>query len=184
MAWREYFAGPDTLSKILSSTHPSHTKILALLITYITEVRRTFCKLEKFISLIKFLPNCDIACLVYVKSKLIRKILTLLQQTWNRVAPLSSHKLHDLVLHSLSSCSFHFLVYVRHFLNHIIVFLAPPFAQILRQPSSSLNGSAGPAEGSVQKFEPTASATTSWPKISEGCKTLDQWFLNWVRSNT
>jgi len=33
-----------------------------------------------------------------------------------------------IVFHSLSSCSFPFLVYVRHFLNHTTVLLAPPLA--------------------------------------------------------
>jgi len=63
----------------------------------------------------------------------------LLQQTWNSVVPLSSHKLHDRVFCSLSSCSFPFLVYVRHLLNHTIVFLAPSLAQRSRQPPSSPN---------------------------------------------
>ena len=55
----------------------------------------------------------------------------------------SSHKLREYVFHSLSSCSFPFLVYVRHFLNHIIVFLAPPLPQLPRQTPSSPNGSVG-----------------------------------------
>jgi len=103
MTWRACFAGPDRrllidiLGKILSNAHLSYTKILTLLITYITEIRRTFCTLEMFIRWIKFITNCDKACLVYVKLKLIGKMLTLLQKTWNSVVHLSSHKLHDRV---------------------------------------------------------------------------------------
>ena len=36
-----------------------------------------------------------------------------------------------------------FFVYVRHFLNHTIVFLALPLAQHPRQPPGAHNGSAG-----------------------------------------
>ena len=114
----------STLGKILASGHPSYTKILTLLITYITEIRRTFCTLEKLITWIELILNCDIACSVYVNLKLIGKILTLLQPIWNSVVPSSSHKLHDRAFHSLSSCSFPFLMYVRHSLNHTIVFLS------------------------------------------------------------
>ena len=39
-----------TLHKILFSVHPSYAKILILLITYITEIRKMFCTLEKFIT--------------------------------------------------------------------------------------------------------------------------------------
>jgi len=112
----------STLGKIFSSAHLSYTKILTLLITYITELWRMFCTSEK---------NCDIACLVYLKLKLIRKVLTLLQKTWktkpenNSAIPLSSHQLHDQLFHSFSLCSLSFSVSVRHFLNHTIVFLAP-----------------------------------------------------------
>ena len=81
------------------------------------------------------------ACLVYVKLKLIGKILTLLQQTWNSAVPLSSHKLRE--RRSLSSFSFPFLVYVRHFLNHTIAFLAPSLVQRPRQPPTLPDGSAG-----------------------------------------
>ena len=42
----------------------------------------------------------------------------------------SCHKLHDRVFHSLSSCSFPFLVYVRHFLNHTIVFFGAPSGSV------------------------------------------------------
>ena len=126
-----------TLGKIFFSAHLSYTKILIPhIITYIIEIQRTFCTLEKFITWINFIANCDIACLVYVILKLVGKILTLLQQSWNSVVPLSSHKLHDRVFHSLSSFSFPFLVYVRHFLNHANVFLAPPLAQRPKQPPS------------------------------------------------
>jgi len=96
----------STIDKIHSSTHPSYTKILTLLITCIKEIRRTFSTLEKFITWMKFIPKSEIACLVYVKLKLLGKIITLLQQTWNSVVSLSSHKLYDRVLRSLSLCSF------------------------------------------------------------------------------
>jgi len=75
-----------TVGKIFSNAHPYYTKIFTLLITYITEIRRTFYTLVKFITGIKFTPNGDIPCLVYVKLKLIGKVLTLLQQTGNSVA--------------------------------------------------------------------------------------------------
>jgi len=39
----------STLRKILSSAHPSYTKILAPLITYITEIRRAFCTLRSLL---------------------------------------------------------------------------------------------------------------------------------------
>ena len=57
--------------------------------------------------------------------------------------PLSSHKLHDRVFHSLSSRSFT-LFGVRSSLSepHICI-LAPRLAQRPRQPPSSPNGSAG-----------------------------------------
>jgi len=78
--------------------------------------------------------------------ELIVKILTLLQQSCNSAVPLSSHKLYNCVFHSLSPCSFPFSVYVPHFLNHTIVFLAPPLTRRPRQPPSSPNGSAGSAD--------------------------------------
>jgi len=37
----------STLGKILSNAHPSYAKILTLLITYITEILRSFCTLVK-----------------------------------------------------------------------------------------------------------------------------------------
>jgi len=75
-SWQEaIYRLVSTPGKILSSVQPSYTKILTLLITYTTEIRRTFCTLEKFITWITFIPNCDIACLVYVKLKLIGKYL-------------------------------------------------------------------------------------------------------------
>ena len=121
----------STLGKI----HPSATILckdfITLLFTYITEIRRTFYALEKFITWMKFIPNCDVACLVYGKLKLIGKIIPLLQQTWNSVVPSSSHKMLERVFHLCSSCSFPFLVHVRHFLNRTIEFLAPPLASAI-----------------------------------------------------
>jgi len=75
--------------------------------------------------------------LVYVKLKLTGKILTLLQQACNRVNCMIVRFIHFYLVHSLS------LVYVRHFLNHTIIFLAPPLAQRPRQPPSLPNSSAG-----------------------------------------
>jgi len=132
----------STLGKIHSSAHPSYTMILIPLITFITQIQRTFCTLETFITWIKFIPNCDIACLVYVKLKLIGKILTLLQQTLNSVS-LYSHKLREHAFHSLSSPSSTILLYVCHFLNHTIVFSAAPLTERPRQRPGSPNGSAG-----------------------------------------
>jgi len=123
----------STLGNILSRAQPSYTKILTLLITHITEIWRMLCTLEKCIAWIKFIPNCDITCLVYVKLKLIGKILILLQQTWNRVVGYLYPIINCMIV-----CFIHFhhvhsilLVYVRHFLNHTIVVLAPPWPSIL-----------------------------------------------------
>jgi len=58
------------------------------------------------------------------------------------------------MFHSLSSCSFLFLVYVRHFLSHTINFLASPLAQSPRQPTSSPNGSAGTGRSAHPTNEP------------------------------
>jgi len=69
--------------------------MVTLLITYITEIRRTFCTLKKFITWIKFITRCDVACLVYVKLKWIGTMLTLLQQNWNSVVPLSRAELNE-----------------------------------------------------------------------------------------
>ena len=121
-AWRACFASPDPTPLIdlrapyarsipapplLCKDRYSTPSVITYM--YITEIRRTFCTLEKFITWIKFIPNCDIACLVFVKLQLLGKMLTLLQQTWNSVLRLSSHKLRERVFHSLSSCSFPFV---------------------------------------------------------------------------
>jgi len=54
-----------------------------------------------------------------------------------------------------------FLVYVRHFLNHVVIFfgsfLAPPLAQRPRQPPSSPNGNAGSGCSCAFKY--------NWKKI-------------------
>ena len=97
----------------------------------------------------KCIPNCDIGWAAYVKLKLIGKILTLLQQTWNRVVPLSSHKLHDRVFHSLSSRPFPFswCTFVTSWTTQLyfcIYTFGDPFVQRPRQPPSLPNGSASP----------------------------------------
>ena len=94
------FWAPWTRS--IQNIQPSYTKILTLLTTYIKEIRRTFCTLEKFITSIKFIPNCDIACQVYVKLKVIEKTLTLLQQTSNSVQYLY------LLIKCVNVCFIHF----------------------------------------------------------------------------
>ena len=80
--------------------------------------------LQKFITWMKFIPNCDITYLVpvYMKLKIIDKMLTLLAANLKECR--TSIFSWTWVIH-FYHVQYLFLVYVRDSLNHIVIFFGP-----------------------------------------------------------